>query len=118
MQPCEQADNIRNISEHLLDIKDSLKEQTAIIRSVADQNARISALEKSDDHNQGNFTEIYNRMRVTDRKVDRAQTFIGVITGKTALAVISALLFMIIAGSVCDVTYHWQMMKTIFGVVK
>lgn len=141
-QPCAQAENIKlqsesikHISEHLHDIKESMKEQTEIIRSVADQNARINALEKHEDRYQGNFTELYNRVReaeknittvetdareatqalevaidkkleIRDDQIKSLQLLRNIATCKVAIAVYTFVLTLIFMGTICDVLYH------------
>lgn len=147
MQPCEQADNINNINHSLGRIEDALLEQTALIRSVADQNARIGSLERHEEAYQGIFTEIYNRLRVVElfkqeqpnivkleiadslkplknkddmleRRIDRALTFIGHITSKPALIVFGILLALVILGTICDFVYHRTLLGEVYHFVR
>lgn len=140
--PCEQgenisklAGNISSITAHLADMKESLREQTEIIRSVADQNARIINLEKHEQLYQGHFTEIFNRVRsvestmkdiaseskeataeleanfkkkleLRDKQLEPIKKLHLNLTSKYAIAAYSSLTTLILAGAICDYLYH------------
>jgi len=81
---------------------------------VADQNARITSLERNEAHSSDNFTGIYDRLR----KLERLETIIETLTGKPFLVLLCILLLLIIAGGICDAVYHMPIMIKIFTAVK
>ena len=70
MQPCEQSDNIKNISKTLDSIEKAIAQQTQLLRDVAVQNVRIEHLEKHGEASEGHFTELFNRMRAVEAKAE------------------------------------------------
>lgn len=152
--PCEQggnianlANNISSITAHLADMKESLREQTEIIKSVADQNARIINLEKHEQLYQGHFTEISNRVRsvessmkdvaneakeataeleanfkkkleLRDKQLEPIKKLHINMTSKYAIAVYSSLITLILTGAVCDFLFHKETMDKLMSFLR
>lgn len=129
MQPCQQADNIRNINT-------TLDRLVALLEKVADQGARVDHLELHSIDHQKHVENLFGRVRQVEltiaahnpekmdalnaqleavcKRLDKITSFYRVITHKRAIAVYTIILAMIVFGFVSDVWNHWEWVKTVW----
>ena len=130
-EDCQQKENIIRIDR-------TLERVVAALEKVADQGARITHLEENVEHYFRDMENLYGRVRDTEltlaanspairenqatqieilsKKLDKVLNIVRIVTSKPFMYGFTAIILMIVSGTVLDVMYHFETLKKIWGV--
>lgn len=139
--PCEQEGTIQMMSKTLTRMEAAQEHIVDLLTRVANQSARIESLEEHKDMCLKNAETLFERVRDLelnsasagpmhreavrntidgieekidrlDKKIDRLNRIIGLITHKYFLIGVGVILGLVLVGSVMDLIYHWDTIKS------
>lgn len=139
MLPCEQADKIEHIHESLDRMESGVQKVIDLLVQVASQNERLNHLEDFMDHQYTDNTKIYDRLRKVEnesiasiptitnllekslcpleKKVDRHNRIIYMITHKYSFTAYGAILTIIAFGLILDFWNHYDNIRTMLKFI-
>lgn len=137
---CTQESNISNITKTLDRMERTQERLVVALEKQIDQGARIVSLEDNHESMHENIGKLFAQVRdlelkqarsipstkleindaigALDKKVEVVNQFIGAISGRPAKACMGVLIGLIVLGTVCDLTYHFDTVKTFYAIVK
>lgn len=136
--PCQQQTTIQDIKHSLDRNERTLDRLVLALERVAEQNSRIEHLEEHTERNFVDMEQLFSRVRdielnlasqspatrqhqaeqidVLNKKLDKVLNFIRIVTSKPAMYIMGALVAMVVTGTVFDLLYHFDAIKTIWAV--
>ena len=138
--PCEQENTIQVISQTLARMEKTQEHIIDLLKAVANQSARIEALEDHKDQCLKNADILFERVRdleldgasngptqraalrttldeledkinKLDKKLDRMARIITLLTHRYFLVGVCCILALVLVGAIMDIIYHWDTIK-------
>jgi len=133
--PCPQDPMIRHIAFSLEAVERGQEKIVEALGKLAAQDARIDHLEDAAADTKANFNEVFARIREVEQlvgrdgagiklgvresldtineRLEKITGFIDVLTSRPAISIAVALAVMTMVGTVCDMAYHYDLVKAI-----